>query len=210
MQPYQETLGPTAIRIMGTARQLFMQRGYKAVSISDIVRAAEITKPTLYYHFADKEELFVQMVLHMLDAMRAEMDAVIATQRDTYGKLSVLVQMMMSKPDLDSRMVRQEAREHLSPAQQQRVGVAFEQSMFKPLCLVMRQGIEQGELIGYAAEELAMLFLCCLEGFHFQNEKGSPMTPEGPDSAFASITFPPETIVKIFLHGVGSKPTSRG
>jgi AcrR family transcriptional regulator len=189
---------------MGTARQLFMQRGYRAVSISDIVSAAEITKPTLYYHFSDKEELFVQMVLHMLADMRAEMDAIIASQSDTYGKLSALVRMMMAKPDLDSRMVRQEAREHLSAAQQQRVGIAFERFMFEPLCQVMRYGIQHGELVGHAAEELAMLFLCCLEGFHFQNESRSSMMPDRPDSAFASMTFPPEKIVKIFLHGVSA------
>lgn len=202
-QVFQETLGPTAMRIIATAQQLFMQRGYRAVSISDIVTAAEITKPTLYYHFADKEELFVQMVLHMLEEMRVEMEAAVALHTDTHSKLSALVQMIMAKPDLDSRMVRQEAREHLSPAQQQRVALAFERQMFDPLCNVMRYGIAQGELQGYSAEELAMLFLCCLEGFHFQNETSSSMVSGRPESPFATLTFPPETIVKIFLHGVG-------
>jgi AcrR family transcriptional regulator len=43
----------TAQKILSVAAHLFMQLGYRAVSISDIVKAAEITKPTLYYYFPD-------------------------------------------------------------------------------------------------------------------------------------------------------------
>ena len=112
----REAPGATATRILGTARQLFMQRGYRAVSINDIVGAAEITKPTLYYHFTDKEDLFVQMVLHMLAEMQAQMEAAVAPFEDTTGKLTALVQMMLETPSLDPRMLRQEARGFLALA----------------------------------------------------------------------------------------------
>lgn len=197
-----DVLGPTAIRILTIARQLFMQRGYRAVSISDIVGAAEITKPTLYYHFADKEELFVQVVLHMLAEMRVRMDAAIASQSSTAGKLTAVVRMLMEMPDLDSRMVRHEAREQLSPQQQQRTGLAFHRQMFEPLRDLMTLGLERGELVGRSADELAVLFLCVIEGFHYQNDSRSHAGDTRPDSAFA-MTFPPETIVQFFLHGVG-------
>ncbi|MFQ3664154.1 MAG: helix-turn-helix domain-containing protein, partial [Chloroflexaceae bacterium] len=39
---------PTAVKIVDAASHLFLQRGYKAVSINDIIRAADVTKPTLY------------------------------------------------------------------------------------------------------------------------------------------------------------------
>jgi AcrR family transcriptional regulator len=202
-----EPQAPTAARIMATARQLFMQRGYRAVSISDIVSAAEITKPTLYYHFADKEELFVQMVVQMLHEMREHMDQATSPQRDTFGKLTALVRMMMD-PDLDSRMVRQETREHLSAVQQARVAEAFRQQMFEPLRAIMAQGLERGELSGHTADELAMLFLCFIEGFHYQNNHRPPPSDESsalPESPFTSITFSAEQIVQFFLHGVGSR-----
>jgi AcrR family transcriptional regulator len=48
---------PTASNILDTATRLFMQLGYRAVSINDIAKAAKITKPTLYYYFPDKEAL---------------------------------------------------------------------------------------------------------------------------------------------------------
>jgi AcrR family transcriptional regulator len=199
-----ETPISTANRIIGTARQLFMQRGYRAVSISDIVSAAEITKPTLYYHFADKEELFVQMVVQMLHEMRERMEQATEPHGETFGKLTALVRMMM-EPDLDSRMVRQETREHLSAAQQARVAVSFRQQIFDPLCSVMTYGLAQGELSGRSAEELAMLFLCFIEGFHYQNNHLPAVASAAPESPFASFTFSPEQIVQFFLHGVGAR-----
>lgn len=45
-------------RILSVARDLFGRRGYSATSIEDILRAAELTRGALYYHFEDKAELF--------------------------------------------------------------------------------------------------------------------------------------------------------
>lgn len=202
-----EPQAPTAARIITTARQLFMQRGYRAVSINDIVSAAEITKPTLYYHFADKEDLFVQMVVQMLHEMREHMDQATAPYPDTIGKLTALVRMMMD-PDMDSRMVRQETREHLSALQQARVAEAFRQQMFEPLRAIMALGLERGELRGHTADGLAMLFLCFIEGFHYQNNHRPPLSDAASaqlESPFTSITFSPEQIVQLFLHGVGTQ-----
>ncbi|MFN8477290.1 MAG: helix-turn-helix domain-containing protein [Kouleothrix sp.] len=61
--------------MLDEAARLFMQLGYSAVSINDIVKAAEVTKPTLYYYFPDKAELFVQMALQRLVQLHAALDA---------------------------------------------------------------------------------------------------------------------------------------
>jgi AcrR family transcriptional regulator len=181
-----------------------MQRGYRAVSISDIVGAAEITKPTLYYHFSDKEDLFVQMVLHVLQELHTHMAQVFVPLTDTRSKLIALIQMMLDSPNSDLRVIRQEAREQLSARQQARVGYAFQEHMFIPLRDLMAEGLERSELTGHSADELAMLFLGFLEGFHYQNEQHSFTEPQFPRPAFTTITFSPTTLVRIFLHGVGT------
>lgn len=48
--------------ILACALQLFAARGYDAVSISDIVEQAGVTKPTLYYFFGSKEGLFEELL----------------------------------------------------------------------------------------------------------------------------------------------------
>lgn len=46
-----------ARHIASVAARLFATRGYDATSVREIVEAAGVTKPTLYYHFGSKEGL---------------------------------------------------------------------------------------------------------------------------------------------------------
>jgi AcrR family transcriptional regulator/predicted DNA-binding transcriptional regulator AlpA len=46
--------------IISSAIDLFFQKGYKDTSISDIVKHARMSKETVYQHFRNKEELFIE------------------------------------------------------------------------------------------------------------------------------------------------------
>ena len=59
----------TAEKILATAHGLFMERGYVGVSVNDVVNAVGITKPTLYYHFSDKEALYAAVADRALRIM---------------------------------------------------------------------------------------------------------------------------------------------
>jgi AcrR family transcriptional regulator len=191
------TLGPTAVKIISTAKRLFMQRGYRAVSVNDIVQAAEITKPTLYYHFADKEELFVQMSLHMLADMHAQLDLALEGLGATAERLRALAEVMTTATDGDTRMMRHEMREHLSPAQRDRIAHAFLGHIFEPVARVMEQGLAAGDLAGRSPFELAWMFLGLVEGFHQE--------PESPETAFTAAHFSTETLIDMFLYGVAPR-----
>jgi AcrR family transcriptional regulator len=44
-------------RIIGTAYELFSQRGIRAVGVDEVVQRADVAKATLYRHFKTKDEL---------------------------------------------------------------------------------------------------------------------------------------------------------
>lgn len=52
----------TRRQIIETAFLLFLKKGFKAVRLSDIERAAKITRGTFYYHFTNKEEVLKEGV----------------------------------------------------------------------------------------------------------------------------------------------------
>jgi TetR/AcrR family transcriptional regulator len=45
-------------RLLAAARRLFAHRGFFGVSVEDLVQAAAVTRPVLYYHFHSKEGLY--------------------------------------------------------------------------------------------------------------------------------------------------------
>jgi AcrR family transcriptional regulator len=49
-------------RILDVAKELFTRRGFSNVAIRDICRAADVTPPTVYYYFKNKEALFDAVV----------------------------------------------------------------------------------------------------------------------------------------------------
>lgn len=51
----------TKKRVADAARALFVQKGYKATSIEDIVDATGSSKGNIYYHFKSKEGLFMYL-----------------------------------------------------------------------------------------------------------------------------------------------------
>ena len=52
----------TKRRVADAARSLFVQKGYKATSIEDIVGATGSSKGNIYYHFKSKEGLFLYLI----------------------------------------------------------------------------------------------------------------------------------------------------
>lgn len=191
----------TVQRILAAARELFMQHGYRAVSITDIVQAAGITKPTLYYHFADKEALYAAMALHVIDEMNAEMATLVMAHPTTRERLLAIARMIFAMPDGDTRLMRHQILEHLGEAKRAQVAQAFWQGFFQPFTAVMAAGVERGDLHGNPFE-LAMLFSSLIEG---TREWAAEPDAISQAHAPASRVITPERVVDLFLHGVSGQ-----
>lgn len=194
---------PTALKIIDAAGLLFMQRGYRAVSINDIIRAAAITKPTLYYYFADKEELFLQTGLRVLAVMGARLKAAGEQPGDTAVRLRALADEILRDRDSNMSLMRHEMSEHLGPAHRGRLARAFYLYLFMPILRVMEEGLERGELAGFPATTLATMFLSIAESFH-EFTSDTRMSEWADESALAIIPkqLSVDDMVHLFMYGV--------
>ncbi|MFI6655259.1 ScbR family autoregulator-binding transcription factor [Streptomyces sp. NPDC050523] len=61
--PMQDRAIRTRRKILSAAAEVFETRGYQSATISEVLKAAGVTKGALYFHFQSKEEL-AQGVLH--------------------------------------------------------------------------------------------------------------------------------------------------
>lgn len=71
------------------ARQLFLRDGYERTSVDAITTAAGVSKPTLYDHFGDKEQLFSAVVRLSVDALLATIDTAAAAELEPDRPLTV-------------------------------------------------------------------------------------------------------------------------
>lgn len=83
-----EDAASTRTAILRKAAELFAERGYDAVSVREIVEAAGITKPALYYHFGSKEGLAQAVVSDFFSAARSLREEIFRRCRDVREALT--------------------------------------------------------------------------------------------------------------------------
>lgn len=85
------TQSATRQDILNAALSSFAQRGYAATSVREIVEAAGVSKPALYYYFADKAKLFEALVDRAHDERYHLMQAAAGRGQSLASKLEEIV-----------------------------------------------------------------------------------------------------------------------
>lgn len=68
----RERGGPeTRRRISGIASRLFLERGFDAVTVAEVARAAGVSSVTVFNHFPRKEDLFLDRAVDAVDLLRS-------------------------------------------------------------------------------------------------------------------------------------------
>jgi TetR/AcrR family transcriptional regulator len=68
-------------RLLSCATQVFTRKGYTATTVHEIVEAAGVTKPVLYYYFRNKEGIYLELIRGGF----AKFDALLDTSRGQRG-----------------------------------------------------------------------------------------------------------------------------
>ena len=63
----------TRLRLLEAAADCFAQGGYDATSLQEIVQRAGVAKGTLFYHFANKEQLFQALLDRWMEVLEGQL-----------------------------------------------------------------------------------------------------------------------------------------
>jgi AcrR family transcriptional regulator len=152
--------GSTRERLLQAADRIWSERGVRGASLEDIARDAAVTKPTLYYYFADKSVLFTEMVCSVLEqhggGLRTASRAASASRERLGAAVAYLIRARCSGP----RLLR-EGGVSLTIDQLSQTRSAFFRHFFSPLQQVLEDGVRSGELrsmdTAFAAQALLNL-----------------------------------------------------
>ena len=81
----------TRRQVLQAALKQFADCGYEGASVQDIVEAARVTKPTLYYYFGNKAELYQALVDYAHDERLRLMQAAAQRGRTIADKLAEIL-----------------------------------------------------------------------------------------------------------------------
>jgi TetR/AcrR family transcriptional regulator len=90
--PQKGESSPVACHIARAAARLFAQRGYEATSVREIVKAAGVAKPTLYYYFQSKEGLAHALITGSLIALGSTLERIVSQVADPVDCLEQVIE----------------------------------------------------------------------------------------------------------------------
>ncbi len=180
----------TADRILAISWELFQRKGYKGVTVDEICERCNLTKPTLYYYFHDKEDLFVTVLQRQL---RFFYD-VFQQPGSVEDRLQLLAAAVLDHFQTPYTVLMHD-REHIQKAENQRaVKDAFRGYLFNPLSALMQTGLDSNVLRGRNAEILTLVFLGIINNFINRSVEGG-----------LDVTSLAAELTDLFLEGASKK-----
>ncbi|MDS1269797.1 TetR/AcrR family transcriptional regulator [Lipingzhangella sp. LS1_29] len=86
----------TRAALLHESRRLFATRGYAAVGLAEIVRAAGVTKGALYHHFAGKLELFREVLAQVQQEVADSVARTADAETDPWARLTAGCQAFLA------------------------------------------------------------------------------------------------------------------
>lgn len=193
----------TRKRIAEAARTLFIQKGYKATSIEDIVSATGSSKGNIYYHFKNKEGLFLYLMEEWDREWEQNWESNAHTYPTSVGKLYGLAEQLAAD-ELNHPMTKVadeffRQQEKTSDAEAKIAEMIARHLDFNRKLL--QEGMERGEFAEGDAKQTAYVLEALLFGV---SQMSRSIEREQLMQVFRDA-------VHIFLHGIvadGSSPRS--
>lgn len=161
------TPAPKRQQILEAALGVFAEKGFHNAKIEEIAQAAQVGKGTVYEYFQSKKELFQETLKEGVSSFDNSLDAELAKERTTKGKLRVLIAKSielgrnyqpLAKVAIMETTLREDAfRDWMIKLYRKRVGL---------IEAIIREGISRGEIRDFNTKLFTGLFYTALGALH--------------------------------------------
>jgi AcrR family transcriptional regulator len=133
--------------ILVAAKSLFIQQGYHGLAMRQISDAVGVSKAALYYHFKDKEELFVAILNSNLDEMETTIDLIQSMQISCGEKIVLFVEYVLKQPTEQRAIIRLASQEmaQLSALTRKKFDLSYHDQFTGKLQNIFQAGVINGE-----------------------------------------------------------------
>lgn len=156
--------------ILEKAEELFIQRGYSATSMEDLVQYSGVSKGSIYYYFKSKEELFLNLIEKSLNEWLASWRQKEFNYKSFSEKIYGITEHYVK--DFQNPLLRVADEFFMSQSGQKEENVSYALKMIQaPQVIyaeIFKKGIDNKKVIPDSPEELSVVFAGLLNGLSLQ------------------------------------------
>ena len=134
-------------KILSTATSLFIQHGYHGLAMRQIAEAINVSKPALYYHFKDKEELFLAILEAYLEEMEIALNRIMMEPLTGLAKIRHFVEYVLIQPPERRAIIRLASQEmgQLSAPARKAFETTYRDKFVGKVEAILKSGMDSGE-----------------------------------------------------------------
>ena len=181
-------------KILLTATRLFIQHGYHGLAMRQIAEALGVSKPALYYHFKDKEELFLAILTMYLDEMETAIDRISAELVPCRKKVRNFMEYVLGQPPEQRAIIHLASQEvgQLSDPARKSFGLIYQAKFIGKLEAILNSGMERGEFKPIRPEIATWALLGIMYPYFYPARTGNSGLP----------TETIQQIITVYLDGI--------
>jgi AcrR family transcriptional regulator len=166
--------------ILESAKTLFSQQGYHGLAMRQISESLGVAKSALYYHFKDKEQLFLATLESYLNEMESALDRIQAQAIPSSQRVRLLVDYILRQPAEQRAIIRLASQEmvQLSEAVRQSFQQVYRKKFIDKIKAVLQSGMENGEFRRLDPEIAAWALLGMMYPYFYPSQTRNSPIPE--------------------------------
>ena len=150
-------------RVLNAAYTLFVQSGYTDVSMQQIADEAAITKATLYHHFRDKQDLYIETMRFGIDRTSAYFSEALRDATDLNDVAIAIARYYTGSHKTDMQRLASDFRRHIDKDTQRQAWSELQQP-WVGLHPALEAAIARGEVMDTDVDLLARYFFGAISG----------------------------------------------
>lgn len=185
--------------VLRAAIQAFNEKGFHATSLDDVARRLNVTKPTLYYYFASKDEILFEAQRLGMEGIRAAGEAAELARGDGLAKLRAVLFQYAVIMTMDVGMVVTRVGDHeLSPQSRERFRT-LKGGVDQMLRRLIDEGMRDGSIAPGDTRMIAFALAGAVNWIGRWYDPNGPLTPEQIAQSF----------IATLVDGIAAHPVRR-
>ena len=185
-------------RIVSEAARLFVSRGYDGISMREIAAACGLSKAGIYYHFKDKQDLFLALMRDSLERVGQLVREVRAQGGPRRGQIETFTRCLFERLDTNQRGVIRLANQEMgkfSSDIREDFGKSYVTLFIGPVQEIFAEGMQSGELRGLDPQAATWVLLGMLYPLF------APANEERAETSLQTV----ELALSIFFDGLSCR-----